>query len=218
MNRRYALGLIGAAAVTAGALSLVPRSSGLADFGAAYAAGEDVDTSSIQEMVLGAEDAPVTLIEYASFTCPHCATFNNGPLKKVKAEYIETGKVKLIYRDVYFDRPGLWAAMIARCDPNRFFGISDLLYTGQHDWIGDGNLKTIEQNLRKIGLVAGLTKDQLDNCLSDGTKAQSLYTWFQKNAETDDISGTPTLIINGEKHSNMTYEDLKEILDQKLEM
>ncbi|WP_323781181.1 DsbA family protein [Thalassovita sp.] len=218
MNRRYALGLIGAAAVTAGAFSLAPRSSGLADFGAAYAAGDDVDTSAIREMVMGAEDAPVTLMEYASFTCPHCANFNNGPLKKVKAEYIETGKVKLIYRDVYFDRPGLWAAMIARCDPNRFFGISDLLYADQHDWIGDGNLKTIEQNLRKIGLVAGLTQDQLNSCLSDGDKAQALYTWFQQNAEADDVSGTPTLFINGEKYSNMTYEDLKEILDQKLEM
>ena len=81
---------------------------------AALAEGEGVDTSSVVEMALGAEDAKVTLIEYASYTCPHCATFHNGPLKKIKEEYVETGKVRFIYRDVYFDRPGLWAARAMR--------------------------------------------------------------------------------------------------------
>lgn len=216
MNRRYALGLIGAAAISAGALSLFPRSSGLPDLGAAYAQGADVDMSGIMEMTMGADDAPVTLVEYASFTCPHCANFHNGPLKQVKEDYVDTGKVRFVYRDVYFDRPGLWAAMVARCDPNRFFGIADLIYADQRSWIGGGDLKGIEANLRKIGLVAGLTKDQLDSCLSDGAKAQALYSWFQKNAEEDDVQGTPTLFINGEKYSNMSYEDLKEILDREL--
>lgn len=218
MNRRYALGLIGAATLSAGALSLLPRSSGLSDLGAAYAEGATVDTSGVLEMTMGAEDAPVTLIEYASFTCPHCANFNNGPMKRVKQEYVNTGKVRFIYRDVYFDRPGLWASMVARCDPNRFFGIADLIYADQRSWIGKGNLNTIEQNLRKIGLVAGLTKEQLDVCLKDNAKAQTLYTWSQEHADADGITGTPSLIINGEKYSNMSYEDLKKILDQELGM
>ena len=218
MNRRYALGLIGAAAISAGALSLVPQSSGLPALGAAFAQGADADLSGIREMAMGAENAPVTVLEYASFTCPHCANFANGPMKQLKAEYVNTGKVRFIYRDVYFDRPGLWAAMVARCDPNRFFGIVDLLYADQRGWIGKGDLGSIEQNLRKIGLVAGLTKQQLDSCLSDGTKAQALYTWYQQNAEADEVTGTPTLFIDGEKYSNMPYEDLKEIIDQKLGM
>ena len=170
------------------------------------------------EMTLGAADAPVKLMEYASFTCPHCANFHNNVLKRIKAEYVDTGKLHFTYRDVYFDRPGLWAAMIARCDPNRFFGIADLLYADQKDWIGGGNLGEIEQNLRKLGLVAGLSPEQLDACLADGDKAQALYGWFQTNMEADQVKSTPTLFIDGEQHSNMSYEDLKKILDAKLGM
>ena len=73
------------------------------------------DTSSIVEMQIGNPDAPVTIIEYASYTCPHCKRFHEGPFKQLKAEYIDTGKINFIYREVYFDRYGLWASAIARC-------------------------------------------------------------------------------------------------------
>ena len=73
------------------------------------------ETRELVEMSLGADDAPVTLIEYASLTCPHCANFHKTVLPQLKSDYIDTGKVRLIYREVYFDRPSLWAAMIARC-------------------------------------------------------------------------------------------------------
>lgn len=217
MNRRYALGLMGAAAVSAGALSLFPGQDKLPSL-VSMANAQGADTSGILEMTMGSDDAPVTLMEYASFTCPHCASFHNNVLGKVKAEYVDTGKVKFIYRDVYFDRPGLWAAMMARCEPSKFFGIADMLYADQKNWIGGGNLTEIDQNLRKIGLVAGLDKAELDACMSDAENAQALYTWFQGNIEADDVSGTPTLFIDGEKLSNMSYTDLKAILDEKLGM
>jgi len=156
-------------------------------------------------------------MEYASFTCPHCANFHNGPLKQVKAEYVDTGKIRFVYRDVYFDRPGLWASLVARCDPAKFFGISDLLYADQKAWIGSGDPGVIVENLRKVGRIAGLTKEQLDTCLSDGAKAQSLYAWYQDNTKADDVDSTPTLFINGKKHSNMNYADLKALLDKALE-
>lgn len=175
------------------------------------------DTSGIIEMTLGSDDAPITMTEYASFTCPHCATFHQSVFKDLKTDYIDTGKVKFIYRDVYFDQFGLWAALIARCEPTRFFGISSMLYEQQKSWIGDANPAGIAERLRKIGLVAGLESDQLEACLADEAKAKSLVAWFQENANADDVTGTPTLIIDGEKHSNMTYSDLKEILDAKLE-
>ena len=217
MNRRYTLGLMGAAAVSAGALSLFPGQDKLPSL-VSMANAQGADTSGILEMTMGSDDAPVTLMEYASFTCPHCASLHNNVLGKVKAEYVDTGKVKFIYRDVYFDRPGLWAAMMARCEPSKFFGIADMLYADQKNWIGGGNLTEIDQNLRKIGLVAGLDKAELDACMSDAENAQALYTWFQGNIEADDVSGTPTLFIDGEKHSNMSYTDLKAILDEKLGM
>ncbi|MFY0682159.1 MAG: DsbA family protein [Thalassovita sp.] len=210
MNRRNALGTIGSAAFSAGLISVTP-------FGMAGMAMAQDASTGVLEMTLGSDDAPITLIEYASFTCPHCARFHTSVMEPLKAEYVDTGKVKFIYRDVYFDRPGLWASLVARCDPNRFFGIADLLYTDQQKWIGDGNPAQIEQNLRKVGSVAGLTKEQLDTCLTDGENAQALYTWFQENIEKDDVSGTPTLFIDGEKHSNMSFTDLKALLDAKLD-
>ena len=176
-----------------------------------------VDTSGILEMAMGDENAPITLIEYASFTCPHCATFHINAATPLKKDYVDTGKVRFIYRDVFFDRPGLWASMVARCEPDRFFGIQDMLYKNQKDWIGDGSGAAIAENLRKYGRIAGLDNDKLESCLTDSANAQALYAWFQQNAEADAIDSTPSLIINGEKHSNMSYDDLKVILDKLLE-
>ncbi|MEO1138494.1 MAG: DsbA family protein [Pseudomonadota bacterium] len=175
----------------------------------------DVDTSSIVEMTMGPETAPVTIIEYASFTCPHCARFHTDQFKQLKADYIDTDQVHFIYRDVFFDRFGLWASMVARCGgPERFFGITDMIYEQQRDWIGDGqDPVAISDRLRKIGKVAGLGDEQLDACLSDADKAKALVAWYQDNAEADQVNSTPTLVINGQKHSNMSYADLKGIID-----
>ena len=87
------------------------------------------EEAGIPEMVLGNEEAPVTVIEYASFTCPHCASFHSQVFKDLKSNYIDTGKIKFVMREVYFDRYGLWASIVARCDGTaRFFGISDMLF------------------------------------------------------------------------------------------
>ncbi|WP_085893950.1 DsbA family protein [Roseovarius litorisediminis] len=187
-------------------------------FGAASAQeAAEVDTSSIVEMSLGQKDSKVSIVEYASFTCPHCANFHKGPFKKLKAEYLDNDKVHFTYRDVYFDRFGLWASMVARCDgEKRFFGISDMIYTQQKEWIGNGDPVEISKNLRKIGKIAGLGEDQLEACLSDTDKAKALVAWYQQNAARDDVTSTPTLIINGKKYSNMSYADLKVIIDEKL--
>lgn len=178
---------------------------------------EEVDTSSIVEMVQGEADAPVTVIEYASYTCPHCATFHNGPYKNLKSDYIDTGKVRFIYREVYFDRYGLWASMIARCGgQERFFGITDLIFKGQSDWVRAGEPSAIVEELRKIGRLAGLDNDQLEACLQDGDKAQTLVAWFQQNADADEVRSTPSFIIDGDKYSNMSWDEMKAIIDGKL--
>lgn len=182
------------------------------------AAEEEIDISTVQEMAMGPEDAKVTVIEYASFTCPHCASFHANQFKKLKADYIDTGKIRFVYRDVYFDRYGLWAAMVARCGgQERFFGITEMLYDQQREWIGDGqDPVAIADRLRKIGKVAGLEDDQLEACLTDNQKAKTLIAWYQKHAGEDDISSTPTLVINGEKQSNMPYDELSAAIDEAL--
>lgn len=184
--------------------------------GAAYAQeAEDIDTSSIIEMTMGNPDAPVTVIEYASYTCPHCASFHEGPFKDLKAEYIDTGKINFVYREVYFDRYGLWASMIARCagTPEVFFGMSDLIYENQATWSRAGDPGAIVNELRKIGLLAGLDANTMEACLQDGDKARTLVAWYQENAEEDGIDSTPSFVINGDKYSNMSFADMSELID-----
>ncbi|WP_170588589.1 DsbA family protein [Ruegeria arenilitoris] len=185
--------------------------------GSAEAQNADLDTSTIVEMVQGAEDAPVEVIEYASYTCPHCANFHQGPYKQLKKDYIDTGKVKFIYREVYFDRYGIWASMVARCGgPEKFFGITDLIYQGQSEWTRAGGPAEIVEELRKIGRLAGLSNDQLEACLQDGTKAQTLVAWYQKNAEQDGIQATPSFVVNGKKVDNQSYDEFKALIEKEL--
>lgn len=177
----------------------------------------EVDISTIAEMSIGAEDAPITMIEYASYTCPHCAAFHAGPYKEIKKNYIDTGKVRFIYREVYFDRFGLWASMVARCaGPDRFFGVTDLLFDGQKEWSRADSPQDIVEELKKIGRLAGLDNDTLDACLQDGDKARTLVAWFQHHATEDDVQGTPSFVIDGEKVSNQPYSDFKAMFDAKL--
>lgn len=178
----------------------------------------EIDITTIQDMAIGAADAPVTVIEYGSFTCGHCANFHANQLVQLKADYVDTGKVRFIFREVYFDRFGLWASMIARCGGEmRFFGIHDVLYDTQADWIAGGqDAALIADNLRTIGIAAGMEAEQVDACMRDETMAQTLVAWFQANATADGIDATPTLIIDGEKHSNMAYEDLAALIEEAL--
>lgn len=189
--------------------------------GAAFAQdAADVDTSMVQDMSLGNPDAAVTVIEYASFTCPHCASFHTSTFKQLKADYIDTGKINFIYRDVYFDRYGLWAAIVARCGEgaeNRFFGIADMIYGKQREWASSSNSpQQIVDQLRTIGKTAGLTDAQLDTCFSDGDNAQALYAFYLKNAEADGINSTPSFVIDGRKYSNMSYDEMKDVIDAAL--
>ncbi|WP_170433966.1 DsbA family protein [Ruegeria arenilitoris] len=185
--------------------------------GSAEAQNADIDISTIVEMVQGAEDAPVEIIEYASYTCPHCANFHQGPYKQLKKDYIDTGKVKFIYREVYFDRYGIWASMVARCGgPEKFFGITDLIYQGQSEWTRAGGPAEIVEELRKIGRLAGLSNDKLEACLQDGTKAQTLVAWYQKNAEKDGIQATPSFVVNGKKVDNQSYDEFKALIEKEL--
>jgi protein-disulfide isomerase len=172
----------------------------------------------IAEMLQGDEDAPIEMIEYASFTCPHCATFHADVYPKLKMNYIDKGLVKFIYREVYFDKYGMWASMIARCaGPDKFFGMTDQIYRKQSVWARAESDVAIVTALRKIGLLAGLDETQLGQCLQDGVKLRALVEWYSENAKRDEIKSTPTLVINGEKHSNKSYEKLTEILDEILE-
>lgn len=176
------------------------------------------DASNVEEMTLGDPGAPVTVIEYASFTCPHCKNFHETNFDRLKEEYIDTGKVHFVYREVYFDRFGLWAGMVARCGgAEKYFPIVDMIYEKQSDWIAGGqDPAQIAENLRRLGRTAGLSDEQLEACLNDGDAAQALVAEYQRNAEADGIDSTPSFVIGGETYSNRPYDDLAAVIDEQI--
>ena len=209
MKRRTLLAAGGSALVTLGA-------GPFAAF--AQEAEAEAEAPLFAEMVLGNPDAAVEVIEYASFTCPHCASFHENQFKLLQTNYIDTGKIRFVYREVYFDRPGLWASMIARCAGTEefFFAFAELLYAEQRAWLASGDPAGIIADLRRLAKTAGMDDAALDACLSDAAKAEALFNWYQENAERDGINSTPSFLIDGEKYSNMAYDDFAAILDEKL--
>ena len=172
---------------------------------------------AVSDISIGAADAKVKIVEYASFTCPHCADFHEWNWEKLKADYIDTGKVNFTLREVYFDRYGLWAALIARCGGEmKYFGIQDMLFAKQAEWAASDDPQQVVENLKTLGRSAGLEDAAMEACLNDTANAEALIKQFQTNFEADGVEGTPTLFINGTKYSNMAYEDLKPILDAEL--
>ncbi|RVV98242.1 DsbA family protein [Mesobaculum littorinae] len=180
----------------------------------------DADTGSapkVVEMTMGDADAPVTVVEYASFTCPHCAHFHQDVLPQIKANYIDSGDVRFVFREVYFDRFGLWAGMVARCGgEERYFGIADVIFERQREWTR-GQPAEIAANLRRIGKTAGMDEATLDACLQDAEMAEALVARFEETSQEDGIDATPSFIINGEKFSNMGYDAFAETLDEQIE-
>ncbi len=207
LDRRQLL-VLGAATLAAAALpGLVTGAGG------AWAQA----TPTVPEMTIGDDAAPVTLVEYAMFTCPHCAAFNQEIFPRLKADYIDTGKVRLVFREVYFNKPSLWAAMIARCAPaDRYFGIADLLFKRQMDWAAAPDEAAMVDKLKSIGRQAGLSDDQMDACLNDRAMAEAMVATYQRHAAEDSIDATPMFLINGDRIENVPYEELARKLDAAL--
>jgi len=190
LTRRAALSLIGATA----AYSAMP----------AFAQSDEAVV--LEEMSIGAKDAPITLIEYASFTCPHCKNFDADVLPLIKENYVDTGKVRMIYRGVYFDRLGLWADMVARCGgPDRYFGIASMIYEKQGEWTAADSAVGVVENLYTIGRLAGLKQADMEVCMQGNVTAQAMVKISTENADADGVNATPTFVINGKTMSNMAY-------------
>ncbi|UWQ95980.1 DsbA family protein [Rhodobacteraceae bacterium M385] len=180
-------------------------------------AQEVSDLPEVIEMSKGNPDSGVTLIEYASFTCPHCRSFHANVMPQLTRDYIDTGLINFVYREVYFDRYGLWAGMVARCGgPLRYFGIVDLLYAQQSEWT-QGSPAEIAENLKRIGRTAGLTNEELDACMTDAAMAEAMIANYEANMEVHEIPGTPAFILNDELHGNMNFTDMSALLDSAIE-
>ena len=207
-------------AISSGLLVL-PAGMTWADTAATTPAAPPPAPGAIQDFGIGDTSAKVVIDEYLSFTCPHCRHFHDEVYPKLKADYIDKGLVRLNYHEVYFDKYGLWGAMLARCGGEmRYIGIVDMLYDKQTDWAASDDPTVAIAQLKKIGVIAGLDEATADACLKDQAVAQALVTHYQTSVAAafpnDSFKGTPSFIINGAASGNMAYEDMKKIIDDAL--
>ena len=180
---------------------------------------------TVVDFTIGDAAAKLTMVEFLSVTCPHCAHFHTEIYPKMKADYIDTGKIKLEIHEVYRNQLDLYGGLVARCGGQmRYVGIVDLLFDKQQDWAGAADTNAVVDQLKKIGRTAGMTDEQVDACLHDQTVAEALVAHFQadqaKNFPNDSFEGTPTFMLNGvlrkDIFSDIAYADLQVILDAEL--
>ena len=170
---------------------------------------------ALADMTLGDPGAPITIIEYASLTCPHCASFHKDTFPRIKERYIDTGKARLIYRDFPFDRAALFAAALARCaGADRFFHFIDALFGAQASWSRAADPVAA---LVRIGRLGGLERAEIDACLGDQTLLDGILAMRVDGAKKFEVSSTPTFIVNGEKFVGaLPFERFEEIFERLL--
>ena len=177
LDRRLAL-----AALTAAALALP-------------AAAQE---KAVGPMTIGAADAPVTITEYSSLTCPYCARYHEEAWPEIKEKYVDTGQLRVEFQEVYFDQPGLWASMIARCGgETAFFPYVDAFYAQQEQW---ARSEDVAQELMRIGRLGGLSNDALQACLADESYMRALVEQYRDTAGAAGVEATPSFMIGGELH------------------
>ncbi len=175
----------------------------------------DMEQIYPDDMYLGKADAKVTVIEYASLSCPHCANFNKDVLPKIKAEYIDKGLVRWVFRDYPLNRPAFQAAILAHCgSPMRYFGLVDTLFQSQDYWLTQSDPMTA---LKQIGASVGIDDKAFEACLHDEALKTKILTRVQEANDKYKIDATPTFVIKGVTHAGeLPYEDFKKLLDQAL--
>lgn len=166
------------------------------------------------DMVMGAANAPVTIIEYASLTCPHCANFQVATFPQLKTNYIDKGLVKFVYRDFPLDQIALKAAMVVRCaGPQRYFGFLHVFFEQQGSWAAGNDGDKMMASLKRLAKLGGMSESEFDACLANKQVQDSVLGMRMAGEQQFQVRSTPTLIINGERQSGaLSFEEL----DKKL--
>ena len=163
---------------------------------------------SLPDMALGPANATVTITEFASMTCPHCAAFTEKVFPKIKSEYIDTGKIRFVFREFPLDIKAAAGSMLARCiakdDSGKYFAVIDMLFRQQNEWV----LKNTTETLTRIGKQAGLSQQQVEDCLKDQPLLDKIAADQKYANEVLKVNSTPTFFINGEMiKGDQTFEE-----------
>ena len=204
VRRAIVAGLVGASTLCLFGLAPAPSSAGIANF-----------TDSTKEMVIGQADAPLTIVEYASLGCSHCASFHSNTYPRLKRDYIDPGKVKLVFRDFPLGTPALAATMIARCSgPQQYFGFVDIFFRAQQQWSRADNPLDA---LIKVARFGGMSSADVQACISNQKLLDHIQGLKQKAYEEDGVNATPYFVIGTEKLSGvLPYDEFKKILNREL--
>ena len=169
------------------------------------------------DFVIGDKDAPITIIEYASMSCSHCASFHNSTLNDLKTEYIDTGKVRFVFRDFPFNYPALLGGMMMRCIPNEVrYDYMNALYLLQKSWVVRENATTM-QELYKIMQSGGMTKDEFDACYSNEQLENEILEGVIAAQKEFNIRSTPSFLVNGNLiEGNKSIKEFRQIIDKIL--
>ena len=169
------------------------------------------------DFVIGDKDAPITIIEYASMSCTHCASFHNNTLNELKTEYIDTGKVRFVFRDFPFNYPALLGSMMMRCIPNEVrYDYMNALYLLQKSWVVRENATTM-QELYKIMQSGGMTKDEFDACYSNEQLENEILEGVIAAQKEFNIRSTPSFLVNGKLiEGNKSIKEFRQIIDKIL--
>ncbi|MEZ5871900.1 MAG: DsbA family protein [Nitratireductor sp.] len=218
LNRRRLLETIGATALTTGAVgAFMFRGSpvSLVSEAMAQTVEQLMEPQALPDMAIGKEDAPVTIVEYASMTCPHCARFHENTFPGIKEKYVDTGKVRFIFREFPFDPRAAAAFMLARCAPaEQYFPMIDVLFKQQKVW---AVAEDPRPPLLQISKLAGFTQETFEACLKNQQVLDNVMAVREKAAKDYKVDSTPTFFINGEKLSGeMSVDAMSAAIDKHL--
>ena len=179
--------------------------------------GESALDITEKDFVIGNEDAKITIIEYASLSCSHCADFHVNTLETLKKEYIDTGKVRMVFRDYPFNYPALLGSMVLRCIPENYrYDYMNALFKFQSDWVNKKNKKTI-QELYKIMQSGGMTKEEYDACIYNTELENEILEGVMEAQNQFNIKSTPSFIIDGTLiEGNKSIKEFRQIIDKIL--
>ena len=170
-----------------------------------------------KDFVIGDENAPITIIEYASLSCSHCADFHVNTLPELIKEFVDTGKAKIVFRDFPFNYPALLGSMVLRCVPDNIrYQYSNALYQLQSKWVVRENAKT-KQELYKIMQSGGMTKENFNNCIENDELENEILKEVMNAQSEFNIKSTPSFIINGILlQGNKPIKEFRQIINKIL--
>ena len=179
--------------------------------------GETLLDISENDFVIGNENAPITIIEYASMSCGHCADFHTNTLGLLKQEYIDSGKIRMVFRDYPFNYPALLGSMVVRCIPADFrYDYMNALFQLQPNWVNKENSKTT-QELFKIMQSGGMTKEEFDKCITNVDIENEILQGVISAQNEFKIQSTPSFLINGLLiEGNKSLKEFRQIIDKIL--